>query len=227
MRFGNRLTAISLAFLLTLFLLTNFVSAQNCEDSDGHLTLEESYYVKGHVHDKRWNRYYYDSCFFNYVREQICSYDMPSSRTFSCPQGCGDGACIGGIVCTDTCQSLGYECGTHTVCDASTDCGTCSSGYECVGGQCEACVPDCAGKECGDDGCGGSCGDCGSLYGSGTYGGGSYGGQYHCDNGKCASVTATPSEKETLGEPPEETSLYSDEEAFLFLLFQVFLLLFG
>jgi formylglycine-generating enzyme required for sulfatase activity len=25
------------------------------------------------------------------------------------------------------------------------------------------CIPDCTGKECGDDGCGGSCGDCGTL----------------------------------------------------------------
>ena len=25
------------------------------------------------------------------------------------------------------------------------------------------CVPDCLGKECGDDGCGGSCGDCNVL----------------------------------------------------------------
>lgn len=36
---------------------------------------------------------------------------------------------------------------------------------------CGACVPDCAGKECGSDGCGGSCGSCPT----GT----------HCENGRC------------------------------------------
>ncbi len=48
---------------------------------------------------------------------------------------CGDGSCNGD-----------EDCG-----DCIADCGTC-------------CTPDCAGKECGNDGCGGSCGDCDILY---------------------------------------------------------------
>ncbi len=41
---------------------------------------------------------------------------------------------------------------------------TCSPGTECVDGDCVvsegACLPDCTGKTCGDDGCGGQCGTC-------------------------------------------------------------------
>jgi len=36
-------------------------------------------------------------------------------------------------------------------------------GTACTGGRCRSgicCVPNCAGKQCGDDGCGGSCGPC-------------------------------------------------------------------
>jgi hypothetical protein len=70
--------------------------------------------------------------------------------------------------CTDTCSSLGLECGVHDVCGVSTDCGAvtggCGVGESCsVGGQCEPiiCTPDCTGgKVCGGDGCGGSCGSC-------------------------------------------------------------------
>ncbi|GBE19812.1 hypothetical protein BMS3Abin17_00541 [archaeon BMS3Abin17] len=33
--------------------------------------------------------------------------------------------------CTDTCSSLGYECGTHTICNSSIDCGVCLPGLTC------------------------------------------------------------------------------------------------
>ena len=59
-------------------------------------------------------------------------------------------------VCSDTCESLGFECGE--VCGRS--CGTCEAaqgdGTSCVAGQCR-CTPVCAGG-CGQsDGCGGTC----------------------------------------------------------------------
>ena len=39
--------------------------------------------------------------------------------------------------CTDTCSSLGFECGTQTVCGQSVDCGTCPAGETCTAGICE------------------------------------------------------------------------------------------
>lgn len=51
--------------------------------------------------------------------------------------------------------------------DACVSCGTCSNAADgrCEPGcpddpDCTACVPGCAGRECGGDGCGGSCGSC-------------------------------------------------------------------
>ena len=44
-------------------------------------------------------------------------------------------ACL--IPCTDTCASLGFECGTQTVCGQSVDCGTCPAGETCTAGICE------------------------------------------------------------------------------------------
>ena len=51
----------------------------------------------------------------------------------------GGGSSGGTTTCTDTCSSLGYTCGNHTICGASKDCGTCSTGYNCnSNGQCIA-----------------------------------------------------------------------------------------
>ena len=50
------------------------------------------------------------------------------------------------------------------------NCGSCDSGETCSNNEC-VCVPDCSGKECGDDGCGGSCGSCDS--------------ELFCSNGQC------------------------------------------
>jgi hypothetical protein len=47
----------------------------------------------------------------------------------------------------------------------------CPAGQSCLDGRCTACTPNCADRECGDNGCGGSCGTCpGNLF---------------CDSGKC------------------------------------------
>jgi len=51
----------------------------------------------------------------------------------------------------------------------------CEPGYVCENGACvPVCTPDCAGKECGDDGCGGTCGSCDSGY--------------YCDDGGCIGI---------------------------------------
>jgi hypothetical protein len=34
-------------------------------------------------------------------------------------------------VCTDTCNSKGYQCGSWSICSLSTNCGTCNNGYTC------------------------------------------------------------------------------------------------
>lgn len=51
-------------------------------------------------------------------------------------ESCIDGTCIPD--CTDTCISLGYECGNQTICDTLTNCGVCVTGESCIDG---ACVP--------------------------------------------------------------------------------------
>ncbi|MBT9557441.1 MAG: hypothetical protein IV100_15480 [Myxococcales bacterium] len=52
----------------------------------------------------------------------------------------------------------------------------------------ECCVPDCSGRECGDDGCGGSCGACGeSIYCNKT-------------TGQCEDVVCTPSAELVCGQ---------------------------
>ena len=55
--------------------------------------------------------------------------------------------------CTDTCSSLGFECGSHLICGVTEDCGICSTGEVCVNGVCElgTCTDTCAslGYECG------------------------------------------------------------------------------
>jgi hypothetical protein len=65
-------------------------------------------------------------------------------------------------ICTDTCSSLNYNCGAQIICGTSTNCGTCGTGQVCdLTGRCATvCIPDCSGKQCGDNGCGGNCGVC-------------------------------------------------------------------
>ncbi len=56
------------------------------------------------------------------------------------------------VPCEAYCQQL--DCGGEPVCQ----CAACPAGVECFQGAC--CVPQCDGKNCGDDGCGGECGLC-------------------------------------------------------------------
>ena len=86
-----------------------------------------------------------------------CSWNIASYGT--CQTSC--------VAETNTlfCSRLGKECGSVTDNDncgdlrTVTSCGTCTGEDECVNGVC-TCVPDCVGKECGDDGCGDVCGTC-------------------------------------------------------------------
>ncbi|MGB0590689.1 MAG: fasciclin domain-containing protein [Myxococcota bacterium] len=78
---------------------------------------------------------------------------------------CADGSSCQGVDCVLDCTPLD-DCGDVVCgvlddgCDGYLNCGDCEDNEACTGdGQC-VCIPDCAGKDCGDNGCGGSCGTC-------------------------------------------------------------------
>jgi hypothetical protein len=87
-----------------------------------------------------------------------CDYSEDQSRDE------GDDIAIGGycLTCETSCTNLGLECGlweTGLEAVSECNCGTCMEGTECFDGVCD-CVPDCSGRECGNDGCGRNCGGC-------------------------------------------------------------------
>ena len=97
--------------------------------------------------------------------DPVCGQSCGTCTTGTCNSS---GQCV--VTCTDTCSSLGYVCGTHTICGVSTNCGTCTSPAVCnSSGQCvTTCTPaTCSslGKSCGtwaNGTCGGTlnCGTC-------------------------------------------------------------------
>ena len=107
----------------------------------------------------------------------------------SCPTGytCVLGTCRSS--CTDTCSSLGYNCGTQTVCGVSTNCRSCPTGYTCVLGTCRSsCTDTCSslGFNCGiQTVCGVStnCGSCNDYNGCTID---------SCSNGVCTYSTTIP-----------------------------------
>ena len=71
------------------------------------------------------------------------------------------GMCDDGNECTEDACEVGVGCQSVP----SEDGATCSGEggvWECLAGEC-VCVPQCDGKECGDNGCGGECGTCDGL----------------------------------------------------------------
>lgn len=95
-----------------------------------------------------------------------CSYTPsagPCDDGDGCTEGdqCSGGDCAAGtaIDCNDGNSCTDDSCDAQTGCVHTTNTAPCQSGLGvCVAGAC--CVPDCAGKVCGDDGCDGSCGAC-------------------------------------------------------------------
>ncbi len=86
-------------------------------------------------------------------------------RCGGCTHACAPGEVCNEGVCASRCTSGLENCSGACV-DLDTDpahCGSCARACgpdeECRDRSC-ICVPDCTGRECGDDGCGGSCGDC-------------------------------------------------------------------
>ncbi len=52
---------------------------------------------------------------------------------------CSNHVCVYEPACTDTCETLGFECGLHEICGVDVNCefetGGCPSGYECIPGN--------------------------------------------------------------------------------------------
>ncbi|MCB9526878.1 MAG: chitobiase/beta-hexosaminidase C-terminal domain-containing protein [Myxococcales bacterium] len=116
---------------------------------------------------------------------RVCGTDGCGGRCGDCPAGdvcdedgqcgpppasCGDATCDAGESCLNCPADCGVCCGDGA-CTAAhgENCATCLADCRCPGGQrCDvetfqcvaACVPDCQGRVCGDNGCGGRCGDC-------------------------------------------------------------------
>jgi hypothetical protein len=71
-----------------------------CEDSDGNLTREESYFVRGSTSRMRirddWVQVAeVDECFSNIVKEYYCNHNaVIKFKKFPCPGGCANGACL-------------------------------------------------------------------------------------------------------------------------------------
>ena len=85
--------------------------------------------------------------------ECISETEYEQYQTIPCGEvdGVDPQCCEGG-----SCEFIGtFSCPTDHTCVPSHDDET---DDQCV--PCDACVPDCAGRECGGDGCGGACGDC-------------------------------------------------------------------
>ena len=73
-----------------------------------------------------------------------------------CEGGCNAGNCPGCCLADGTCidPTSDPNCGKN-----GETCVYCVHPEKCVNGEC-VCVPECNGKDCGDDGCEGSCGEC-------------------------------------------------------------------
>ena len=85
--------------------------------------------------------------------------DPPAAR-------CGDDACNGDETCGTCPADCGSCCGDGE-CGGDESCATCPADCTCAGGDvcnaltrmCDACEPQCDGRECGPDGCGATCAD--------------------------------------------------------------------
>lgn len=86
-----------------------------------------------------------------------CPVCRSCSRSGECTNPCSSAGCCDGVTCqpgteNDACGNGGITC---VVCTGQEEClDDGNNAYVCT------CVPDCAGKACGDDGCGGTCGTC-------------------------------------------------------------------
>jgi len=72
---------------------------------------------------------------------------------------CSNNICVSEEECTDTCSSLGYDCGSWIICGEITNCGTCEGSKTCEDGVCSSCASYCysLGYDKSLSGCSSSC----------------------------------------------------------------------
>jgi hypothetical protein len=113
-----------------------------CMDSDGDLSIEEQYYVKGYTYFEDIKHDTCDEDNAGHLMEYTCqSKNDRGSDDYICPNGCEDGACLSGCT-TDTDCDDGLFCNGVETCDASSVCqaGTapdCDDSLDCTYDGCD------------------------------------------------------------------------------------------
>jgi formylglycine-generating enzyme required for sulfatase activity len=116
----------------------------------------------------------YDMCVFGKCKH----FGPPFSSVFPYIPDLPEYCCSTDDDCDDDNPCTKDHCPTYTYCDppayvcthSKSTGGQCDDGNDatvsdtCVEGQCVGCLPNCEGKDCGDDGCGESCGACAPGY---------------------------------------------------------------
>lgn len=137
------------------------------------------------------------------IIEELNETDINITEALTCDPACETGyTCTNGICiadCVDTCSSLGFTCGTQTICNISVECGSCGTGYECVNSNCvSTCTDSCSnlGYNCGTQTvCGASvnCGSCSS--------------DESCESGVCETVEEEGEESDNDSESTTQVSV--------------------
>jgi len=108
-----------------------------------------------------------DSCKEETGCHHVSIDNVPCNDGDACTTGdiCQGGICVpvGTADCDDGQECTADNCNpdsgcTHQPLIDGTSCNS-DSGWVCAAGKC-ICLPECGGRDCGDDGCGGSCGQC-------------------------------------------------------------------
>ena len=147
----------------------NCLDGPDCDDTNPEINTAATE-VCGDAVDNNCDGAIDEGCCVANCDGRVCGDDGCGGSCGDCAAGlnCSDGQCVGGPAgsCGGKCDA-GYDAEAECQCDPFCfDQGDCCDDIctECAAthtDQCAGCVPDCNGKQCGDDGCGGSCALCG------------------------------------------------------------------